>query len=572
MSEEHDYWWIEDIFSIVEPRQTGFASTDTDEFDVIVVGSGMAGSTAAVLAHDEGRSVVILEASKEVGGTTYKSGAGLWIPNNSLMRELGIREDRDECLRYMVRIAHPDRFDADAERYGATEWEWEKLTAYYENAAGAIDALIAAGVLDLTFFGSFTERYPTMVSYHSDIDMSIQGGYRHLMPRRANGRRGAGMELARQLGAAIRDRQIPLQTEHRVRGVVEDADGAVIGVKAQTANGERTLFARQGVVFASGGFAHNLDIIDQHWRGPLYSSCAVPTAQGDFVEIGLELGAELGNMRNGWLYEDLLEKAAPDRLCMEGGVNVPPGDSMIYVDTNGERQVNEKQIYQDRAEVFWRQDENGDYPYRVMLMVYDDFIANDPRPWLFLDAFRPPKPWMIEAETLGELAAKVDERLAAMKDLVGPIGLAADFPTRLAATIERFNGFAAAGKDEDFHRGEALHEHDWHGPAREGNDKNPTMHPFKDGGPYYCTLICGMVLDTNGGPKTNAAGQVLRTDGSVIPGLYGAGNCVAAVAGDGYLSGGSTLGPAATFAYLAARDVAAQPPKDLAAVRGTATA
>jgi hypothetical protein len=159
-----------------------------------------------------------------------------------------------------------------------------------------------------------------------------------------------------------------------------------------------------------------------------------------------------------------------------------------------------------------------------------------------------------------------------MKDLVGPIGLAADFPTRLAATIERFNGFAAAGKDEDFHRGEALHEHDWHGPAREGNDKNPTMHPFKDGGPYYCTLICGMVLDTNGGPKTNAAGQVLRTDGSVIPGLYGAGNCVAAVAGDGYLSGGSTLGPAATFAYLAARDVAAQPPKDLAAVRGTATA
>ena len=77
----------------------------------------------------------------------------------------------------------------------------------------------------------------------------------------------------------------------------------------------------------------------EYFRGPLYSSCAVETARGDFIQIGLEAGAELGHMRNGWLYEDLLEKAAPDRVCMEGGINVPSGDSMIYVDATGKRAI-----------------------------------------------------------------------------------------------------------------------------------------------------------------------------------------------------------------------------------------
>jgi 3-oxosteroid 1-dehydrogenase len=72
------------------------------------------------------------------------------------------------------------------------------------------------------------------------------------------------------------------------------------------------------------------------------------------------------------------------------------------------------------------------------------------------------------------------------------------------------------------------------------------MYPFRESGPYYCVLICGVVLDTNGG--SNAASQVLRPDGSAIPGLYGAGNCVASVACDGYMSLGSSLGLAAMFA------------------------
>jgi predicted oxidoreductase len=88
------------------------------------------------------------------------------------------------------------------------------------------------------------------------------------------------------------------------------------------------------------------------------------------------------------------------------------------------------------------------------------------------------------------------------------------------------------------------------------------MWPLDDG-PYHCVILAGSVLDTNGGPATTANGQVLRPDGSRVAGLYGAGNCVASAAGAGYWSGGSTLGPAAAFAYLAAAHVAAQPDRPL---------
>jgi len=569
---DQQYWWQEDIFGLDHaPRPEGFTTGDGDEYDVIVVGAGMAGLSTAVLTHDGGASVLVLEAG-EVGGTTYKSGAGIWIPNNSLMRALGVFDDREWCLSYMVRVAHPDHFDPHAERYGASEWEWEKITTYYDNAADAIDALLDAGALDLTFFPSFTPDYPAMLSYHSELDMTVQGFYRHLMPRRPDGRLGIGPELVGQLGDAVRRRDIHLRVGHRVTGVIQDHGGAVVGVTADTAAGAVSLYARQGVVFATGGFPHNAEIIRDHWRGPLYSSCAVPTAQGDFVKIGLEVGAELAHMRNGWLYEDLLEKAAPDRVAMEGGINVPPGDSMIYVNSEGRRVVNEKLIYQERAETFWQRDAAGGYPNRVLFMVYDSFVANDKRPWLFLETFQQPKPWIIEGATLEELAAKVQERLDSLESLIGPMSLAPDFAAELARTIERFNGFARAGKDEDFGRGGIMTQHDWNGPGRPGNEANRTMHPFADQGPYYCTLICGMVLDTNGGPKTNASSQVLRADGSVIEGLYGAGNCVASVAGAGYFSGGSTLGPAATFAYLASRAVAEEPVRDLSIVRGTTTA
>lgn len=562
------YWWMEGLFN-PPPRPTGFSTTDRDEFDVIIVGAGMAGMCAAILAHDRGAEVLLLEASDEVGGTTYKSGGAMWIPDNSLMHVLGIRDDRDSVLRYVVQVAHPDQYDADAEYYGAEEWQWETIGAFYDNAANAIDALVAAGAFRVTTWPSFTERYPAIVSYHPELDNSIQGFLRHLGPAREDGSAAPGADLVDQLGVAVRSRGIEVRTDHRVQRLLQDETGAAVGVGGTWGD---PIYARRGVVFASGGFAHNADLIDEYWRGPLYSSCAVATAQGDFIPIAREAGAELAHMQNGWLYEDILEKAAMNRVNEDKGIPVPPGDSMIYVDRNGNRVVNEKLVYQDRNRVIWDRDKNGDYPNRVLFMVYDDYVAHDTKPTLFWDKFRTPKPYIIEGQTWEEITERIEARLKSLTSVIGDFELAPGFAEQLGQTVDRFNGFARAGVDEDFHRCENMSEYDWHGIPRPGNEKNPGMFPFAETGPYYCVLICGMVLDTNGGPKTNSNSQVLRSDGSVIPGLYGAGNCVASIAGDGYLSLGSTLGPAATFAYLAAESVVQEAPRDTEAARARYTA
>ena len=372
-----------------------------------------------------------------------------------------------------------------------------------------------------------------------------------------------------QLGVAVRSRGIEVRTDHRVQRLLQDETGAAVGVGGTWGD---PIYARRGVVFASGGFAHNADLIDEYWRGPLYSSCAVATAQGDFIPIAREAGAELAHMQNGWLYEDILEKAAMNRVNEDKGIPVPPGDSMIYVDRNGNRVVNEKLVYQDRNRVIWDRDKNGDYPNRVLFMVYDDYVAHDTKPTLFWDKFRTPKPYIIEGQTWEEITERIEARLKSLTSVIGDFELAPGFAEQLGQTVDRFNGFARAGVDEDFHRCENMSEYDWHGIPRPGNEKNPGMFPFAETGPYYCVLICGMVLDTNGGPKTNSNSQVLRSDGSVIPGLYGAGNCVASIAGDGYLSLGSTLGPAATFAYLAAESVVQEAPRDTEAARARYTA
>lgn len=90
------------------------------------------------------------------------------------------------------------------------------------------------------------------------------------------------------------------------------------------------------------------------------------------------------------------------------------------------------------------------------------------------------------------------------------------------------------------------------------------MYPFSTSGPYHAILIGGGTLDTTGGPKINAKAQVIDTAGKAIPGLYGAGNCIASPAGQAYWSAGGTLGPALTFGYIAGLNAVQEPVKELA--------
>ena len=134
-------------------------------------------------------------------------------------------------------------------------------------------------------------------------------------------------------------------------------------------------------------------------------------------------------------------------------------------------------------------------------------------------------------------------------ELAGRVGLD---PAALAATITRFNQFATTGKDEDFHRGDSAYDR-YYGDPRQR--PNPNLAPLARP-PFYAFKIVPGDLGTKGGLRTDERARVLRADGSPIPGLYAAGNTSAAVMGHSYAGAGATIGPAMTFGYIAALDLA----------------
>jgi len=139
------------------------------------------------------------------------------------------------------------------------------------------------------------------------------------------------------------------------------------------------------------------------------------------------------------------------------------------------------------------------------------------------------------------------------------VRLGPDFADTLAAHVARFNGFAREGVDHDFGRGGSPIEHVMHGAVAPDNRlPNGTMYPLSETGPYFATILAPGSIETKGGPKTNASGQILGAAEEPIPGLYGVGNCVASPSGQAYWSGGSTYGPYIAGGYAAARSAIEQ--------------
>jgi succinate dehydrogenase/fumarate reductase flavoprotein subunit len=544
-----------------------------DAYDVVVIGAGAAGFPAALNAAAHGSSVVILEKAAEPGGTMKKSAAWYWIPNNTPMREDGLVDDKEGFLRYCARLARPQVYDAAAERYGLSDWEHATVSALYDNAAAANDRLAEIGAIKPLYS-------PAIPDYHSTLPEASAPFGRTLQIDRGDGEMGKGDVLLQQFLAACDRYDVPVLTEHRAQTVVLDDEGAVVGVRVVTPAGEKHVQARQAAIFATGGFTHDAELRRNFLPAAIFSGCAARSNEGDFVHIASALGLPLRNMNNAWLAPIPLEIALQQSPYLSGMFAVP-GDSMIWVDKYGKRVVNEKTIYNELAMSFLEYDPHKlEYPRLLMFMVWDErtnelWRAVDDKP-----ATTPPRLALdnygnviyddfhvIEGETLADLAANVEARVAQLAPQTGGFALDTSFGENLPRSVARFNELAATGKDEDLHRGENPIELIFNGDAREGNETgNPTMHPIADSGPYYATIVCAGTLDTKGGPATNPHGQVLDADGDAVPGLYAAGNCVANASAQAYWAGGGTIGPYFTFAYLASEHAVRQPRREAVAL------
>ena len=538
------------------------------EADVIIAGAGGAGLAAAIAALEEGARVILVEAAAEPGGTTRMSGGAFWIPNNSLMRAAGVEDPRQDAIALMARLSYPALYSPDAPNLGLDANDHALLAAFYDEGPGVVDALLRLGAVRAMILPGLGGS-PSPVSdpdYHAELPENKAPYGRVLTAIPDPGAMvWPGVFLAQGLIAHVQGRGVPILTRHQVTDVVVER-GRVVGLRADHDGRAVTLHARRGVVFTTGGFAHDPTKVAAFLRGPIYGSGSIETGTGVFVDVAARLGARLGHLNNAFYYQVALEDAVRNQgrvrhLWAHGFL--PYGDSAILVNREGRRCVNEKAMYHVRAQSHFAWSGTG-YPNLLQLLIYDAAVANEPTFWPWRGVVPVPgmpSPFVIEGETLEALADAVSARLDSLRGLRGLGGVVGEelrlsdgFGAQLRETVARYNAAAQAGVDPEFHRGETPIQQAWQGPSQGG--PNRTMYPLSERGPYYCVPLVAGVLDTCGGPIIRPDAAVLHQSGAPIPGLYGAGNCIASPAGQGYWGAGGTIGPALTFGYVAGRSAA----------------
>lgn len=554
------------------------------EVDLLVVGSGGGGMAAALSAVDAGLRPLIVEKSDRFGGSTAMSGGGIWVPNNPALRRKGVVDDRDSVVHYLETITEGRvpraRLEAFVDHGPATmellersphvEFSWVKgYPDYHPEAEGGrpLGRTVEAKPYDTRKLGDDEQHQrPNQMKGPMGLWVTAKDYHALAMVKRTwRGRRAVlvaawrvlsnlvrrrhmatgGLALIARLRMALKDAEVPLWLATPAGELIVGDDGTVQGMTVVRDGQPLRVRARHGVVIASGGFEHNEQLRALHLPegGQPDVSAGAPENEGDGILAGERIGAALELMDDAWWMPSVRHpRGSVIPLVSERAI-----PRAVIVSGQGERFTNEAAPYVN--------------------FVHDQLAGGHVPAWFIMDATaRTRYPF---AQTLPGQAFPgsyykhgIVHRADTLRELAESIGVPAD---ALERTIERFNGFARAGVDEDFHRGESAYDHYYGDPKL----PNPNLDAITEG-PFYAIRIEVGDLGTKGGLVCDEHSRVLRADASPIPGLYATGNASASVMGNDYAGAGATIGPAMVFGYIAARHAARQqaaPPQHLGAPR-----
>lgn len=543
--------------------------------DVVVVGAGGAGMTAALAAGHQGLDTLVVEKSAWFGGSTARSGGGVWIPNNYALRSAGVPDSLEDAKTYLASIVGdvvPEaRRNAFLERgpealefvreHSAADFMWvPEYSDYYPEAPGgrAIGRSVEPRPVNGKIIGDELARlHPPYAKAPAGMVVT-QANYRwmslamrtfkgplttlrivlgrmlNLLLRRPMYAMGQALMIGLRKG--LLDAGIPIWYESELTGLVLEG-GRVTGVRLLRDGRPVTVRARHGVVLASGGFEKNLEMREKYQRSPITTdwTTGAPSNTGGGITAGLAAGAEVALMDDAWWGPTIPLTGGPYFCLSERNL---PG--AIIVNQAGRRYANEASPYVDAVHAMYDSEAETGVAHVPSWMILDQRYRNR---YLFagLGPRQPfPGRWykhgtLFKSDTVEGLAEQIG---------VDPAGL--------AGTVTRFNEMARTGVDTDFHRGDSAYDKYYGDPT---NKPNPCLGPI-DQAPFYAVKIVPGDLGTKGGIVTDDRARALRPDGSVIDGLYAAGNASAAVMGHTYAGAGSTIGPAMVFGYLAALDIA----------------
>ena len=554
-----------------------------EEFDFVVVGSGGGSMCAALVMRASGKSVVVLEKTDLLGGTTARSGGVMWIPNNPLMAKDGVEDSYEKSMTYLDATA-----GASIDAPGASK---ERLSAYVTQGANMVNFLMGQGVklrrspywpdyyddrpggsapgrtvmaevFDVNELGEWKAKLrPNAIKVPATLDDSLTlttfnrswKGKKMLVKVGLRGLFGkltgkdyvtAGNALqGRMLQAAVKA-GVDLRVNAAVTSFILE-DGAVKGVVIQRDGRDWRIGARLGVLVNAGGFAQNQEMRDRYAPGTsVLWTGAAPGDTGEMLQAMMGIGAGVAQMEERVGHQHVLP---PGEENSDGqGITVTKVGSQldiakphsIVVDQSGVRYMNEsgsymafcKNVLERNKTVpaipsWWIVDQ-----YYMKTYMFCKRMPGSTLPQEWFDSG-----WLKKADTIEELAVKIGVD-----------------PTVLKDTVDRFNAGAREGRDPEFHRGDRAYDN-WLGDIV--HTPSQAIGPV-DKAPYYAAPVHPGDLGTYGGVITDDQARVLREDGSVIPGLYATGTSTASVMGRYYPGAGSSVGPSFVWGYVAAKHAA----------------
>lgn len=550
-----------------------------ETYDVVVVGAGAAGLTAAAVAAAEKCRVALLEATPLIGGTSAISGGMVWMPANLkqtgdtvAMARIYLRETVPGLGNESVREAFLARAGEAVEYLESkTSLKLQPVPVYpdyYPDLPGATSggrvlealpfdgaelgekfALLRPPLPEFTLFGG-------MMISRADIP-HLRNVFRRpsstwkvmkLLARYARQRmtaqRGTTLYLGNALTGRLFKSVLELGVHIRLGTAVERLiveEGRVCGVESLSRDGERARLRAKAVILASGGFSHDAELRKAHLP---------PAAQAVSATIssGATSGARLAAVVGGRIDERAANRAfwvpASRFVRKDGTQGVFPHTvtdrgkpGLIAVDRSGRRFVNEALSYHEFVLAMLRQPDNAVPAY---LICDSGFL------WKY--GLGRVKPFSLSCNA--EIASGYLHRAETIPELASRLGLP---PQVLQETIDAYNAGAEKGTDPEFGRGGDIYQrHLGDADVR----PNPCVAPIRKP-PYYAVAVYPADLGTAAGLRTDARGRVLAEDDAPLPGLYACGNDMNSVMNGAYPGPGITLGPALTFGYVAARDAAA---------------
>lgn len=545
------------------------------EADLVSIGSGIGGLSAAITAHEQGLSAIVLERSDQVGGVTALSMGEVWVAGNHHAAELGIEDSIESGYRYLSRLAMGYGTEAailnkvvharDALKYfedriGLRMRVIRDCPDYYyglNNDCVAEGRMLECEPFEASTLGDWQARTrisPTMPYSLTHHDMFVNGGVANMAKwdfslmaeRLSNDIRCLGSGLAAYFVKGVLDRGIPMHTGANVVELIGDGT-RVVGVRAEKEGKDFFVKAARGVVLAVSSYERN-----QHFNRTLsqqldLGSIVFSAIDGAHLRLAGPFGAQVSAVPDitslGFPIpnaED--EEGAP---LWASALQVIGQPHIVVVNRAGKRFGDEafyRQFYYTIDQIDGKDQTHPNFPCWMIL----DSQARNKYP---IGPILPGQDW---PGTLGPSAATLGE-LATM------IGVD---PQALEQTVARFNEHAKLGEDPDFGRGERPWSHWMCGDPFQ--KPNPNLGPLSEG-PFYAVELRRM-----GGTAIPAAGlltdqhsRALDWSGNPIEGLYAAGNSVARMETGAVMQSGISNARGMTHGWLAAHHAAGRPSERL---------